>query len=138
MSETIHIHKAAGILIQDRKLLVERSHGKEIFIAPGGSIEDGETAEMAVVRELFEEFGITVDEADLSIFGVFKAQAAGQEDKVVEMTVFNVHRWRGEPTPHSEVAEQAWISSQIPEGMQVGSIFEHDVIPQLKAENRID
>jgi len=33
------IHKAAGILIKDRKLLVEKSHNKQIFIAPGGSIE---------------------------------------------------------------------------------------------------
>ena len=73
MSETVDIHKAAGILIRDRKLLVERSKGKEFFIAPGGSIEDGETAEEAVIRELMEEFQVTVVPEDLSVFGTFRA-----------------------------------------------------------------
>jgi len=31
MSESTDIHKAAGILIRDKKLLVERSKGKEFL-----------------------------------------------------------------------------------------------------------
>jgi 8-oxo-dGTP diphosphatase len=138
MSETIHIYKAAGILIRDRKLLVERSEGKEFFIAPGGSIEPGETAEQALVRELMEEFQITVHEDSLSVFGTFKAAAAGQEDKVVEMNVFTVSKWDGEPTADNEVEEVRWITSEPEDGIKVGSIFEHEVIPRLKAANLID
>jgi 8-oxo-dGTP diphosphatase len=137
MSETIYIHKAAGILIRDRKLLVERSKGKEFFIAPGGSIEPGETPEQALVRELMEEFQITVREDSLSVFGTFKAAAAGQEDKIVEMNVFTVSEWVGEPTADNEVEEVRWITSK-PEGIKIGSIFEHEVIPRLRAANLID
>lgn len=137
MSETIHIHKAAGVLIRDRKLLVERSRGKEYFIAPGGSIEPGETPEQALVRELMEEFRITVDESSLTVFGTFKAAAAGQEHKIVEMNVFTVGEWAGEPTPDNEVEEIRWITSE-PEDVKVGSIFEHEVIPRLKAADLID
>ncbi len=43
MNQQYDIHKAAGIIIRDKKLLVERSKGKEFFIAPGGTIEEGET-----------------------------------------------------------------------------------------------
>ncbi len=46
------IYKSAGILIKDRRLLVEKSFGKNFYIAPGGSIEPGETEEKALVREL--------------------------------------------------------------------------------------
>lgn len=46
------IHKAAGILIQDGKLLVEKSYDKDFYISPGGSIEEGETPKQALVREL--------------------------------------------------------------------------------------
>lgn len=105
MTQSIDIHKAAGILIRDRKLLVERSEGKEFFIAPGGSIEEGETAKQALVRELREEFRVIVEEADLNIFGTFRAAAAGQEDKMVEMEVFTVKSWQGEPTADNEVEE---------------------------------
>jgi 8-oxo-dGTP diphosphatase len=138
MSERVDIHKAAGILIRDRKLLVERSKDKEFFIAPGGSIEDGETAEEAVIRELMEEFQVTVIPEDLSVFGKFRALAAGQEEKVVEMQVFNVAQWQGEPTADNEVEEIRWITSEPEGGIKVGSIFEHEVIPRLKAAGLID
>lgn len=137
MSQTIHIYKAAGILIRDRKLLVERSKGKEFFIAPGGSIEAGETPEQALVRELMEEFQIAVREDSFSVFGTFTAAAAGQEGKVVEMKVFTVSEWSGEPTADNEVEEVRWITSD-PGDIKVGSIFEHEVIPRLKAANLID
>ena len=49
-----------------------------------------------------------------------------------------VAKWVGEPSPHSEVEKIAWITSDIPEGMKVGSIFLHDVIPRLIAAELID
>ena len=91
MSEKVDIHKAAGIIVRDRKLLVERSKGKKFFIAPGGSIEPGETAEQALTRELKEEFQIIVKEEDLVTFGTFRAAAAGQERGDSDQT-FQEHR----------------------------------------------
>jgi len=132
------IHKSGGIIIRDKKLLVERSFGKEFFIAPGGSIEDGETPKQALVRELQEEFAIDVKEDDLTEFGVFFAEAAGKEGKTVRMDVFMVRGWDGEPRPNSEVEEIRWITSELPEGMRVGSIFEHEVLPRLKDLGLID
>lgn len=135
---TADIYKSGGIVIRNRKLLVERSKNKEFFIAPGGSIEKGESPKQALVRELEEEFMIQVDETNLAEFGVFYAKAAGAEDKTIRMDVFIVQSWEGEPTPSSEVEEMLWVTSQIPEDMQLGSIFEHEVLPRLKQANLID
>lgn len=132
------IYKAAGIIIRERKLLVERSKGKEFFISPGGSIEAGETASQALIRELREEFGIEVAEQDLEMFDTFSAPAAGQEHRTVHMRVFNVKNFRGEPSPNSEVEQLAWITSKNEQNLKLGSIFEHEVIPRLKAQNLID
>ncbi len=132
------IHKAAGILIKDRKLLIEKSESKEFFIAPGGSIEKDETSKQALVRELKEEFDIIVEEFDFEGFGSFRANAAGQEDKIVQMEVFLVKKWIGEPSPHAEVREILWVTSNLLKNIKVGSIFEHEVIPRLKAKNLID
>jgi mutator protein MutT len=138
MNTTYDIHKATGIIIRDKKLLVERSVNKEHFKSPGGSIEPGETPKQALIRELQEEFQITVSAADLEEFGVFCRPAAGHDDKLVCMEVFLVKKWTGEPTPDHEVEEIFWLTSKIPPGMKVGSIFEHEVIPRLKHQNLID
>lgn len=55
-------HTARAIVIRDgRLLLMERWRGGlHYFSIPGGGIEAGETPEMAVVRELFEETSIDV------------------------------------------------------------------------------
>lgn len=133
-----HIHKAAGILIQGRKLLVEKSINKQFYIAPGGSIEEGETPEIALQRELNEEFSIDVDLKDLEFFNTFYAEAAGQESKVVRMDVYFVKEWKGTVTASAEVEYIEWISSDNPNQLPLGSIFEHEVIPRLKKKDLID
>jgi 8-oxo-dGTP diphosphatase len=132
------IHKASGIILRDRKVLVERSLGKEYFIHPGGKIEPGETVKQALVRELKEEFSITVDENNLAFFDHNVAPAANSPEVDVHMDVFIVKEWRGEIKPDNEVEELRWLTSQVPKDMKIGSIMEHETLPKLKAAGLID
>jgi len=133
------IHKAAGVIINDRRLLVERSKGKDVFVAPGGKLEPGETSIQAVIRELKEEFRLDVAENDLEVFGTFYAEAAGSHNagKKLRMDVFIV-KYTGEIVPDNEVEEIRWISSDIPADIEVGSIFAHEVLPRLRAQDLVD
>ena len=137
MNETVDIHKAGGVLIKDRRLLVTRAKGKDIFVAPGGKIEDGETAIQAIAREMMEEVQVEVDVTTLEKLGRFRAQAAGNESKVVEMEVFIIRDSTGEPLPSSEVEEIMWVNSDTT-GIKLGSILEHEVIPLLIQRDLID
>ncbi len=133
------IHKAAGIIIKDRRLLVERSKGKDVFVAPGGKLEPGETSVQAAIRELKEEFQLNITENDLEEFGTFYAEAAGSHNtgKKLRMDVFTV-KYTGKIIPDSEVEEVRWISSDIPADIEVGSIFAHEVLPRLKEQGLVD
>jgi 8-oxo-dGTP pyrophosphatase MutT (NUDIX family) len=136
MKEKTDIHKAGGVLIRDRHFLVTRSYGKDVFIAPGGKLEDGESIVDALVREMMEELQIVVKSDEIEELGTFYAQAAGKEGVSLRMDVFIVHN-TSEPVPSSEIEEMKWINSQTV-GVKLGSIFEHDVMPILKQRNLID
>lgn len=138
MDKKIDIHKAAGILIKDRKILVERDFNEKYFVGPGGRLSANETAHQALIRELKEEFSIETDEKDFEEFGTFYAQAADEPGRYLQMDVFIVRKWVGEVIPSSEVEEVLWINSNPPENTKVGSIFLHDVLPKLKEKNLID
>ncbi len=60
---------ARAIIIQDDKMLAfyrrkqnrETGNWIEYFSIPGGEIDEGETPEQAVIRELKEEMGVTIE-----------------------------------------------------------------------------
>lgn len=135
MDRKIDIHKSAGILIKDRKFLITRSAGKDFFIAPGGKVEQGESTTEALKRELQEELCIDVNSDDVTEFGTFYALAAGHENSYLQMGVFMVSDWQGEIAPAAEVEEILWIDSSLSEGVELGSIFLHDVLPKLKEQD---
>ncbi len=137
MTNHIDIQKAGGVIIRDRKFLVTRSAGKDFFIAPGGKLENNETPQEALKRELSEEIQIDININTLEDVGTFYADAAGKDGIKLEMYVFKVNDYEGEPTPSSEVEEIRWIST-LTQDIQLGSIFEHDVMPLLKESNLID
>lgn len=93
---------------------------------------------LAHLLSLMEEFQIVVSENNLIEFGIFQAPAAGQEHRMVKMEVFVVKSWEGVPTPDNEVEEIRWITSAPEQGIKIGSIFEHEVIPRLKTAHLID
>lgn len=58
--------RAIGILIEGGKILLLRrvKEGRGYFVFPGGGVEEGETAEMAVKREIKEELSLDAKNID--------------------------------------------------------------------------
>ncbi|KQR84015.1 (deoxy)nucleoside triphosphate pyrophosphohydrolase [Sphingomonas sp. Leaf343] len=90
---------AALIDAHGRVLMQQRPEGKAhagLWEFPGGKVEAGESAEAALVRELSEELGITVDRDALTPRS-FSTLIAG--DRHLVLLLYAVRRWRGEPVP---------------------------------------
>ncbi len=138
MDKRVDIHKAGAVILQDRRLLIERSIGKTIFNTPGGKLDPGETPKQALVRELLEELQIVVREEDLEEFGTFHAQASTKQDKTLRMDVFKVLKWQGDIAADHEVEELKWVNSSEAAELEIGSVFQQEIVPRVKAQGLID
>lgn len=71
--------RAGAIIIKDNKILLIHRFMKdwgEYWVFPGGGVDDGETTEQAMVREVMEELSLTVTESKL-LFDVFNPFTMG-------------------------------------------------------------
>jgi 8-oxo-dGTP diphosphatase len=82
-----------------RVLLQRRAAGRAmagLWEFPGGKMDEGETPEAALARELAEELGIRVDPAALAPVAFASAAVAGAH---MILLLYHCRTWRGEPRP---------------------------------------
>jgi 8-oxo-dGTP diphosphatase len=101
---------AACVLLDSdgRILIAKRPPGRSLaglWEFPGGKVEQGESPEHALIRELAEELGIDIAAADLA---PLTFASHHYPDFHLLMPLFLCTRWRGEPVPH-EGQELAWV-----------------------------
>ncbi len=101
----------AAVLIDgdDKVLLAQRPEGKAmagLWEFPGGKLEDGETPEAALARELREELGIAVAQQN---FVPWTFASHSYEDFHLLMPLYLCRCWQGSPQPYEHQA-LAWVS----------------------------
>jgi mutator protein MutT len=103
---------AAGVLVVDGRVLLERRRTDahvypDYWDIPGGHLQPGEAPAQALVREMQEEIGISIDDCFLGVV---------QEDRDHERTagrvyrhyVYVVNRFRGVPEARERQRLQWW------------------------------
>ena len=93
---------------QAGELLIVRKRGTHTFMLPGGKVEPGETHLEAVVREVVEEVGITLDPDAVGLLGTWSAAAANEPGLTISSDVFTAP-WRGRPAASGEIEEIRWL-----------------------------
>ncbi len=97
---------AACFLIKNNQVLLLKIHypdGRVIWNGVAGWVEEGETPEQGIIREIKEEIGIEVKEEDLK---------KGYETKdEIPFTTFTTSKWQGNPICGEEsIKEVKWFN----------------------------
>lgn len=84
---TIHRDIVGGFIFsKDGKLLLGKNREGGVYegsyVVPGGGVDDGETREVALRREMQEETGIDIDQAVVTAFN----QSSGEHEKTLHDT----------------------------------------------------
>lgn len=100
---------ACALMDADGRILMSRrpmnkTHGG-LWEFPGGKIEDGETPEQSLRRELWEELGVEPCE---QCFQVFSFTSHSYDDNHLLMPLFLCRQWDGIPRP-KEGQEIRWV-----------------------------
>lgn len=115
MEEEKVLHSAVlAFLIKGREILLARKLkkiGKDLWNGYGGGIEENETPEACVLRELPEEAQITTTFEALEKVAIvdFHNVTSQTEHFVCKVHVFFVHRWEGEPKATEEMGFPLWF-----------------------------
>jgi 8-oxo-dGTP diphosphatase len=102
------VRVVAGILRDcvGRVLIAQRPEGKHMagfWEFPGGKVAPGESAEQALARELTEELGVALERCHPLL-----QLRHDYSDRVVELDVFMVDDYRGEPAGR-EAQALKWV-----------------------------
>jgi len=109
MSEnTNHLQSVAWIHQNNNKILCVKSKGKDKFFIPGGKLEDLESNERALIREIKEELSVTLDVNSISHLFTIEDIAYGLEDTNLSMHCYNAN-YSGKFTPNAEIEIAKWI-----------------------------
>ncbi len=97
-----------GVLIENGKvLLVKRGHApfKGEWATPGGRIEDNETAEQCLVREMEEEIGLKVE--PVKLIGIYSDPK--RDPRLMIAIAYLIKRVGGDVRAGSDAAEAKWF-----------------------------
>lgn len=100
---------------RDGKILLgmkKRGFGAGRWNGFGGKVEVGESIEKGAIREMREESGMNIREMEK--VGIHEFEFADKPGEILEVHVFRINEWTGDPTETEEMKPRWFSFDEIP------------------------
>ena len=111
-------------------MLLVRKENTGAFMQPGGKIDEGESSLQALVRELYEELSLEVNESELNWLGSYCADAANEPNMIVQAEVFAMKTDK-RVKPGAEIAEVFWYPDHNNNNIELAPLTRDKVLPAI-------
>ena len=112
------------------RILLVRKRGTSTFMKPGGKRDGGEDDLATLARELDEELGCQLVQAEF--LGNFSAPAANEAGFTVQSATY-LASVEGDIAARAEIEELAWIDPAAPGDLRLAPLLTQAVLPALLA-----
>ncbi len=121
--------RVGAIILKENKLLLVSAKGREEFWSPGGKIEENETDEECLKRELKEELGVQLVACK---FYKEYMRKSFYHNYMLKSKMYIVSI-KGEPKPTAEIANIHWLTKEEFEKKKIMiiPIINEELIPDL-------
>ncbi len=96
---------AKALIINGGNILLTKNINVRLWSLPGGKVDEGETPEQCLLRELKEELGLSITKADFKL-GEYVSEKEGKKDTVY---VFVVNTPSADFTKDWELEDAKWF-----------------------------
>lgn len=103
------------LIVRDDRILLgmkKRGFGMGRWNGFGGKVEEGESIEEGAKRETLEESGVIITE--MEAVGIHEFEFARNRGNILEVHVYRVTAWEGEPHETEEMRPQWFTTDAIP------------------------
>jgi 8-oxo-dGTP pyrophosphatase MutT (NUDIX family) len=100
--------RAGAIIIKNQALLLVSGHASDLYWTPGGKIDNNETAETTLRRELQEELGVNAKSLTPFAHITSTNSITGQE----QTTKYCLVEIDAEPIPNNEISSIHWYTRE--------------------------
>ncbi len=103
------------LIVRDDRILLgmkKRGFGAGRWNGFGGKVEEGESIEEGAKRETLEESGVIITE--MEAVGIHEFEFARYRGNILEVHVYRVTAWEGEPHETEEMRPQWFTTDAIP------------------------
>ena len=121
--------RIAALILKDKKILLVKDIHASHYYPPGGSLDEDESHEQALKRELTEKLSISLEQMNF----YFSFELINKILKMPQIDHCYLISFSGSPTPSSEVCDLKWVTKEeiVNKKIETPDAFFEKLVPRL-------